>query len=670
VEEVLRRQPAELQNFLLQTSILERLSAGLCEAVTGSRDAQAVLNALHQANLFVLPLDDENRWFRYHHLFADLLQARLQQSQPSQAVAELHQSAAAWYEQNGMTAEAIAHTLAAEDYAYAAHLVGKAALPVILQAYVRTVEDWLRAIPQPYIDESPQANMACAWLYLLRGALNQAAPYMERLRYLFSTSDSLRQDPALQGEWLAIQSNLSNIQGKPEEGRDLANQGLRLLPAVHTAVRSMLLVNLATAYGRMLDYDHAVETWERLVQAGRDAGDYSIEILGAAGEGQMLEQLGRLRRTFEITSAGIQRIEASGRSTPFSATLYGELGQVYYHWHHIEQARKYFLLSVQKSGHAGYSDPEIYYHIINSKISLMEDDLQAAEQELQAAVELGRRIPPAMVREELIDQQVCVHLACGRLGAAQEILRPEGFNFESGFQYPELPPGAHVPHSLGLLYYSALCVLLALAREKGERQSLNAGLALAGRLVAAELQGQHLPIALQTLLLRAQIHAELGDETNSLADVQNALELAEPEGYISLFVEQGAPLAGVLRSLHQRRLLARLNPEYVQAILAAFPAGKPESNRAGSPASAPGSPGLAAGQREGLGLVEPLTPREMEVLQLIEAGCSNQDIAERLVITVSAVKKHSTNIYGKLNVSSRTQALVRARQLGLLSPSG
>jgi LuxR family maltose regulon positive regulatory protein len=670
VEEVLHRQPEAVQTFLLQTSILDRLSAGLCEAVTGGQNAQAILTGLHQANLFVIPLDDENQWFRYHHLFADLLKARLQQSQPSQAVAELHQRAAAWYEQNGMMAEAIAHTLSAEDYTYAVRLVGKAALPVILQAYVRTVEDWLRAIPQSYIDESPQANMACAWLYLLRGALNQASPYVERLSQLFSTADSLRQDPVLQGEWLAIQSNLLNIQGKPAESRDLANQALQVMPPAHTAVRSMVLVNLATAYGRMLDYDHAVETWELLVQAGREAGDYSIEILGAAGEGQLLEQLGRLRRTFEIASAGIQRIETSGRSTPFSATLYGELGQVYYHWYQIEQARKYFLLSVQKSGHTGYSDPEIYYHIINSRISLIAGDLQAAEQEIQTAMELGRRIPPAMVREELIDQQVCVHLACGRLGAAQETLRAEGFSFESGFQHPELPPEANLSHSLGLLYCSALCVLLALAREKGDRQSLKAGLALADRLLAGELQGQHILIALKTLLLRAQVHAELGDETNSLADVLKALEFAEPEGYISIFVEQGAPVAGALRSLKQRHLLAGVNTEYVQAILAAFPGGKPESARASSPASAPGSPGLAAGLGEELGLVEPLTPREMEVLELIAAGCSNQDIAERLVITVSAVKKHSTNIYGKLNVSSRTQALVRARQLGLLSPTG
>jgi ATP/maltotriose-dependent transcriptional regulator MalT len=203
VEEVLQRQPEDVQTFLLQTSILERLNASLCEAVGGRPDSQAVLKELFQANLFVLPLDDEGQWFRYHHLFADLLQACLRQSLPTDNIATLHQRAAAWYEQAGMTPEAIEHALAAEDYSHVVKLVQKNALPTILQAQVRTVEGWLQAIPREYVEQSPGVNMAFTWLHLLRGTSDQALPYLEHLRALFSTSGTGDGDPSLQGEWLA-----------------------------------------------------------------------------------------------------------------------------------------------------------------------------------------------------------------------------------------------------------------------------------------------------------------------------------------------------------------------------------------------------------------------------------------------------------------------------------
>ena len=564
VEEVLRRQPGQMQTFLLQTSILDRLSAGLCDSVTRRQDGQDIMTTLHKSNLFVIPLDDEGQWFRYHHLFSDLLKARLQQSQTAQAIAELHQRAAAWYEQEEMTPEAIEHALAAADYSHVVQLIGKVALPMILQAYVRTVEGWLQAIPQDYIEESLQANMAFAWLHLLRGAFAQATSYIDRLAELFSVPDAINQDPSVQGEWLAIQSKLLNVQGRPAESRDLANRALQILPKSDTHVRSMVLVNLATAYGQMLDYDHAIETFELMVQDARAAGDYTIEILGTAGQGQMLVQQGRLHRAFEIATQGIERMEITGKTTPFSATLYGELGQICYHWHQLEQSQKYFLRSIQKSGHSGYSDPEIYRHIIFSRMSQMAGDWDAAAQEMQKASDLAHRIPPAMIREEVISQQVRVDLVSGSLTAAQEILRPEGFSFDGEIRFPDLPPGANVPHTTGLLYNSALRLLLYEARVRGDLEDLKGGIDLATRVLAGELQCRHIPIALETLLIRSQMHAVLGDdaledealasERNSLADVAKALELAEPEGFISIFVEEGTPIAEALTILLKRNL--------------------------------------------------------------------------------------------------------------------
>ncbi|MCI0519253.1 MAG: LuxR C-terminal-related transcriptional regulator, partial [Chloroflexi bacterium] len=402
---------------------------------------------------------------------------------------------------------------------------------------------------------------------------------------------------------------------------------------------------------QMLDYERAAQIFEWIVREAVAAGDPISEILGISGRAQMLLLQGRLRLAFEVASDGVRRLEAGGAATPFSATLYGELGQIYYYWRQLEQARAYIQRSVQTSGRSGYSDPEIFYHLALSRMHQMEGDWQAAALAMQEASELARCIPPAMVREEVIAQQVRVHLAFGRLAEAQALLEAEGFGFAGGLRTPQLAEGAGVVHTQGLLYNSALRILLEQSRARGGG-GLGDAIQLAGRVLAGELQCRHLPVALETLLLRSQLYAALGDERASLADAARALELAEPEGFLNVFLEEGAPVAAALAALLERGLLRKPLAGFAKQALAAFPA----ALRCSPPAA-----GRAAQE-----LVEPLTGRELEVLRRIAAGDSNQAIAERLVITLSAVKKHTHNIYAKLGVSSRTQAVVRARQLNLL----
>ncbi|RPI30283.1 MAG: hypothetical protein EHM70_14290 [Chloroflexota bacterium] len=667
VEEVLQRQPEDLQTFLMQTSILERLNAGLCDAVTSTQESQSMLSALRRLNLFILPLDDEGLWFRYHHLFADLLQARLQQKLEPDAIAALHRRASAWYAQRGMTAEAVEHALAVNDYAQALMLVERAALPMTLQGYVRTVEAWLLAIPQKLLERSPRINMAFAWMHLLRANIPLAMPYLERLETHFSTPEPGDGDPSLQGEWLALKSRLLNMQGKPGESCNLSEQALLILPEKDAPVRSMILVNLATAYQQMLDYDRAAETFQLIVQLAQASGDYVSEILGTSGQAQMVLQQGRLHLAYEIALDEINRLEAAGRSTPFSATLYGELGQIHYYWLQLDRARSYFQRSIQTSGQSGFSDPEIYRYVMLSRMFQMEGNWTAAGQEMQKASDLMRRVPPAMIREEVISQQIRVDLALGHLTAAQTALQADGFSFESGFSYPELTsdsgkPVRPVAHPAGLLYNSALRILLFRARMNDDTLNLERGLELASQVLDGELQCQNIPIAIETLLLRGQLYAALGDEPGSLADVARALEMGQPEGFISIFVEEGLSIARALEILLQRNLLGTGKLSYVQDILAAFPQSQvPGETRLRQDA-------IDAAAVKSTALVEPLSRRELEVLQWIAAGDSNRSIAEKLVITVSAVKKHTANIYGKLDVNSRTQAVARARQLRLLPP--
>ncbi len=642
VEEVLQRQPEDVRSFLLRTSILKRMNASLSEAVSGQADGRSRLRQLLQANLFLVALDDEGEWFRYHQLFADLLQARLRQDLPAEALAALHARAMDWYEQAGMLPEAIEHALAAPDHARAVQIVEKAALPMILQAHVRTVESWLQAIPTEQ-QHSPRLDMAFAWLYLLRALPEQAQPYLDRLALFFATGDAA--DPSLEGEWLALRSKASNMQSKPAESRMLAERALKILPAADVHVRSLLFLSLAEACEQLLDYEGAASTYEMVVREAQAGGNYVAEILGTSAHARMLLLLGRLHAARDVALQGIRRMETTGRSTPFSATLYGELAQIHYHWHALDKARQYLAHSIQASGVTGFSDSEIYHHITLSRIAQMAGDWKEAGAEMERAAAVAERVPPAIIREQIVSQQARVDLALGRSAKAEAALQAEGFSFTPHFQFPALPEGAQMNLPLALLYNSALRLVLQRARD-GQTGDVPRAIALAGALLDEELRRSGYPAALETLLIRSQLRGTTGDEQGALEDVVHALELAEPEGFISPFVEEGPPARRALEALSQRK---GAHAAFIGRLLACFPA----------------QPAAALPRREQL--IEPLTRRELEVLGRIAAGDSNQAIADRLVITLSAVKKHSGNIFRKLNVNSRTQALLRARELGLLS---
>jgi LuxR family maltose regulon positive regulatory protein len=252
-------------------------------------------------------------------------------------------------------------------------------------------------------------------------------------------------------------------------------------------------------------------------------------------------------------------------------------------------------------------------------------------------------------REEAAAQQIRVALALGQPAEAEAAFKPPGPAQPDRFAIPGLAPGQSITYLAGLAHNSALRILLHQAEPAGLRH----GIEIADRVISGALQGQYLPLAIEALLLRARMHFVLGNQPAGLAGVARALELAEPEGLISLFVEAGPPIAEILA---RPDLPGATSPEYVQRILAAFPASQAAAPKAPEP---PGEVELAA-------LIEPLSQREMEILRLICEGCSNQEVAARLVLSPHTVKKHTSNIFSKLGVSSRTQAVARARQLRLL----
>jgi LuxR family transcriptional regulator, maltose regulon positive regulatory protein len=665
MEEVLQHQPKEMQGFLLQTSILESLSAGLCDCVTGRQDGGLTLAALKRSNLFLLPLDDEGQWFRYHHLFADLLKARLQQITPPAEVLELQRRATRWYEEAGMPVEAVDHAWLTHDHALVIRIIECASLPMIMQASVQTVEAWLSRIPQDLINENARLCVISAWLFLLQGQLSRALPFVDRLDECLDQKTTAGQDPALAGAQLSLQARVSNMQGDAVAAREAGQKAIAMLPLSESSLRSLTYFEMASACQKLHEYEQAAEIFRRVSKDARASGDAASEIIGISGEGRMLLQLGKLREAYAAASVGLQRVKEIERPIPFSATLYGELGEVHFLWFKIEEANQYFEISQRSSRNSGFSDSEIYHHVMQSRLGLMQGKLDFASAEMKAALRIAADRPPAMVREGLLSQQIRLEVALGRLSSARALITAEGFLREDQPCMPKGNAGARLDSSSGLLFNSAVRVYLAILRSQKDGQPSAPALQTIERMLMEALESHLLPVAIEILLLRSQILQVLGDRSAALKDLRQAVDLGQPEGFVSLFVEAGESIRKALEINFGSGGVGTSQQAYVQKILAVFPTEEDQGEASGMRSWIPSLEGDGPA-KEPEAPIEPLTPRELEVLRRIAGGDSNQTIAEALVISVGAVKKHSGNIFRKLGVSSRTQAVARAHKLKLL----
>jgi LuxR family maltose regulon positive regulatory protein len=677
-EQVLDQQPAEIQRFLLQTSILDRLSGDLCDAVTGHSDSRSLLEQLYSDNLFLMPLDDEQQWYRYHQLFVDLLRDRLDTLYPNQT-AELHRRAAHWYvqasEEDGtFVRKAIEHALAAPDYALAVDLLERHAMDMLMQWHIKTVDAWMQAIPQEWTLDNPRVNLAFAWALMLRGLFDQAAPYLGRLQAMFSApgpeggaAPQLQvedMDDSVRVDWLALQAMLLSAQGKARESLAVAHQALEIAHDREGYTFSQVYMGLATAYEQLEDYDRAHNGYQMIIRLGRESGILVTEMLGLSGLALMALNYGQLHFAFDLASQGVERLERLGSLPPLAAALYGELAVCYYHWHQLDEAHSHFLRAIQVSALSGYSDAEVFYGVILSRLYHMAGDLDAATREIQKTMELVRVDVPARVREEAIAQHVRILLAQHQLAAAEAALKGEGFSDRGAFIIPDPRPDQEISRTAAVLYSSGLRILLYRAQVKDERSSLRRGIELADHLLGRLLNRQYIPAALDILLLRAKMHAVLGNDpvsrAASQADYVLALELAEPEGFISIFVEGGPPVAGALADMLECEQIGAVQPGFVKSVLAAFAMRRPPAG-GGDEQTAP-----APVAREPTPLITPLTERELDVLRLMAQGLKYAEIADHLYISLNTVRFHVKAIYGKLYVNNRTQALDRARQLQLL----
>lgn len=646
-EEVLNRQPAPIREFLLQTALLERFNGDLCNTVTGRSDSHAVLEQLLHANLFLIPLDDEQHWYRYHHLFADLLR-ELQQAQDPVTTIELHRRAAHWYAQATLPDEAFHHALAAADYALALQLVERYAMDMILAWRTRTAHDWLQALPAEWLARSPRANFAQAWMQLMAGAPAAAELSMERLQALFDEPQSSLADPLLQAEWLALQAARCNLQQQPHECQRLAERALTLAPPQASYLHSLIFLQLAGSYQQLNLYERAAAAYQIMIQHGQAAANIVAEILGLAGLGLLALQHGRLHFAYQTAVQGVARLEQAAALHPISIAIHGELGEICYQWHQLAAAHEHFARAAQVSYLSGYSDATIYLQVFLSRRYLMDGTIDAAAAAIEQALELMQAAAPVQVREEVVEQQVRVYLAQQQLTAAMTLLQRHNVFKADGTLHSDLLTHDRFSYRQGVLACSAVRVLLHQGHAAETTSRLHMARELASQLLHATESAGFLPLSLETLLLRAQVSTALADDHASRTDYEQALALAAPEDCITVFVAAGDPVATALAQFNTPGRARQRHSGFIRRVLAAF-ATHPPFAAAAAPVP-----------------FEALTDREREILRLIAAGLKYREIADQLCISLNTVRFHVKTVYAKLQVDNRVKAIECAREYHLI----
>ena len=635
VGEVLQRQPDDVRSFLLQTSILSRLSGALCDAVTGQDGGAARLEALDRANLFLVPLDDRRHWYRYHHLFGDMLRARLLDEQ-SKLVHELHRRASDWYDEEGERVEAIRHAMAGEDFERAADLI-ELAFPAMQQSRQEaTMRRWLEALPDDLFATRPVLSAGYVGALMSTGELHGVeARLRDAERWLDTTTDGappagmvvvdeamLRRLPASIAMYRAA---LARLLGDVPETMAQARRALDLVGADHHLERGGAASLLGLAYWTYGDLD-AAHRWYGDGMANLEKGGYHADLVaGAVTLADIRIAQGRLREAMTIYERGLQRTNEHAPPLRGAADMHVGMSVLFRERNDLDAATRHLLASRELGEHAGFSQNPHRWRVAMARVREAEGDLATAVELLDDAERLYNGDFSPDVRP-IAALRARVLLAQGDIGGALAWARERDLAVDDDLSY--VREFEHV----------TLCRVL-IARHLTDRQAsfLHDAARLLERLLAAAEEGERRGSLVEILVLRALAQQAQGDVPAAVGSLERALTLAEPEGYVRTFLDEGAPMATLLHAVGQRGP-ARA---YARHLLA----------------SAGETVGRAPAQG---GLVEPLSGRELTVLRLLRTDLSGPDIARELMVSLNTMRTHTKNIYTKLGVGDR-----RAEELGL-----
>lgn len=626
VEEVLDQQPPAIVDFLLQTSILDRFCAPLCNAVTAQNDSSALLERLEQANLFLVPLDAAGTWFRYHHLFAQVLRICLRRERPAAAPA-LHRRASAWFELHGLPAEAVRHALAANDQGRAGRLIEGYAGALLMRGEVTLLSSWIARLPEALVLQRPQLALAASWVFTLTGQPAAAARVLEQAAAAFAAPDLPHQ---LRAQLALMRSNLELVGGDPARLLRYAQEALALLPndaPYAGALRAVAVRNTGVAALRRGDLALAEHMLAEAVELGAQSRNDFLALSALNLVGLLHFHRGCLSAALRAGERGLQMAGALG---PLCCLAAIQVGEVLYEQNMLAEALPRLMQGVNLlSSQPLDGQTLIHGAVVLARTQYALGDTASAFATLREAEDWPGS--PADTAAYLAAQRIRLELRQGRLTAALAWASGRALR---NHPCPIAEPAAHEDCTL-------IRVRIAEGRAAHALQLVDQLLCTAEAL---GLTGN----TIELLCLRALALVGAGRQPEALIALERALALAAPAGYIRTFADEGEPMRALILVLQARRqgeAAARRPAEHLKQILAAF---------------APPQHRITAS------LAEPLTEREIEILALIAEGYSNRSIADRLALAVSTVKWYVTHIHGKLGVSSRTQAIARARELQLI----
>ena len=604
IEEVFEGQTPDVKDFLLKTSILERLSAHLCDAVIEGSVSREMLEALEQANLFIVPLDQSREWYRYHRLFADLLRHRLRTSSIPES--ELHQEASQWYEQNSYPADAIQHALAAKDWERAGSLILSNNSEFLKRGEVLTVIRWFQALPGEILLSNPNLCFDYCWPLLLAGKFDEARPLLERVAQMTEGT------PELIGEVYAAQAYLARGKGEHALMVEKSQQAMALLPKSSVDSRGIVAMNLGLAYWHMGQMQAAEEVLAEALEASRTTGNHYAALTSLIFQGRVLAVRGQLHQSEKLFERAVQM----DGDIPINALAYMDLATLHYEWNALDVSDGHIQKAIEICQRSQNNEFLVGALMIKSRTRIAQGDLAGAENALDQAWDLVRsgKIPTGTA-VRMDSAQVRLSLAKGEATGEWEEKLTETVDCHPFYRFLGVTKARTLPDAHARAYLDGLS------------QTAQANDWIYG-LVAIR--------ALQTVI------AETQDDASRF--LREALQLSEGEGFIRSFVEVGAKLVPLLREASRRGIA----PEYACRILEVM-TGKAEIAEAGLKS-----------------MVEPLSERELEVLQLVTEGMSNREIAEELYISTGTAKTHVHNLCGKLGVRNRTEAAMRAKELMLV----
>jgi LuxR family transcriptional regulator, maltose regulon positive regulatory protein len=641
IEEVLNRQPEHIRVFLLHTAILDRLCGPLCDEVLdlgATSSSQAVLEQMEKENLFLISLDEEHQWFRYHHLFADLLRNRLSHQYPDE-IPSLHLRASAWFERNKLMEEAVNHALFAKDIEQAGRLINRMAESMIAKSGSFKLYEWIRRLPDEYVRTQPWLCIALGWAYGFQGLLAEQDDYLKEAENHIHPDDPL----SLQKEWrahiLSLRSFVASTVGNFPEMIRLGNEALDLISQENAVVRVSVGYNLGRTYVSLGDFARADEVLWETARLCMQAGVHHIIAPNIGTISREYRLQGQLHKTIEsLRSLQIYLEEHNPKSIYVSDYAYLGNIDVLREWNHLEQAEEMARKTLESLEPWNSHNCTCPCATLLARIFQAEGKLNEAQSALDLAAKvIQRNVPFGDIRSDLISARVQYWLATGQITLAEDWMDEFLKTFNSNDAFSIIKEQDEITLSRVLIAkqkFQEALEILSRMEESAETGGRN------GRLV-------------EILVLKAKSFYQKKNDSEALKVLEKCLTLARPEGYLRVFLDEGQPMQLLLNQWLAHASSTPLR-EYTLHLFNQFDS-EPNVVKVAHEKASPND-----------NLIEPLTGRELEVLHLMAQGNTNQEIAGKLIVASGTIKAHAANIYRKLDAANRTEAVTRARQLGIL----